>query len=212
MACVKNEVPGQSADWVEKHITKKNNKMFSKTEPVTGGFTDNERVTKTGTFMGSTLDGAKYAYTEREVSKGILGSLVNVNDPEYGRYSYNYLFGTWNADCKTNPMSDRLDCTVNYDHTIRLSGASLNKLTTLCLIDHDFPGRSAAIRIDGGKQIDLGEDGCANSQALVKKLLNANSVAISYVEWPYDSRKNYNLMDFSANNVKEYLSFLMKAF
>ena len=211
-ACVQNQELGQSADWVEKHITKKNNKIFSKAGTVMDGFTDNERVTKEGTFLGNTPDGAKYAYTKREVSKGILASLVNINDRKYGRYSYNYLFGTWNADCQANPMSDRLECAVIYDSSVKLSGASLNQLTTLCLTEHDFPGRSAAIRIDGGKQIDLGEDGCASSQALVKKFLSANAVAISYVEWPYDSRKNYNLTNFSTNNVKEYLSFLAKAF
>jgi hypothetical protein len=211
-ACVKNEGPSQGADWVEKRITKKNKKMFSKAEPITGGFTENERVNKDGNFMGITPDGAKYAYTKKVVSKGILGSLVNVNDGNYGRYSYNSMFGTWNSNCGTNPMSDRSECTVSYNDSIRLYGASLDKLTTLCLSNHDFPGRRAAIRIDGGRQIDLGEDGCASSRSLVKKLLNANAVAISYVEWPYDSRKDYNLMDFSTNNVKEYLSFLAKAF
>jgi hypothetical protein len=211
-ACVKDQGSGQKADRFEQQVSRMNAKEFGKATPVTGGFTENEKVSDRGSYMGNTPDGAKYAYVKREHVRGILASLVNKSDREHWRYLHISSTGTWKADCKANPMSDRLECKVDYRSNVRLTGSSLKRLSTLCLRDHDYPGRAASIRIDGGKPVGLGESGCANSRSLVNKFLNAKTVSISYVKWPYGGRNDSQLMDFSADNVREYLSFLAKAF
>ena len=210
-ACVKDQGSTQKADRFERQISIMNAKKFRKATPVTGGFTENEKVSDIGYHMGDTPDGAKYTYVKRERVRGILASLVNKSDREHGSYLHNVITGSWKADCKANPMSDRLECKVDYRFNVRLTGSSLERLSTLCLSDHDYPGRTASIRIDGGKPVGLGESGCANSRSLVNKFLNAKTVSISYVKWPY-GRNDSQLTDFSADNVREYLSFLAKAF
>lgn len=206
-ACMESST-SSNGDWVERAISRDNTQKFRKALPYTGGFTNSEKVTTDGQHIGNTEDGTKYTYVRMSDREGILASLVNPEGQKYDRYSYNSLFGDWNLQCEENPMTDRMTCNLSYQDDVRLSGASATRLSTLCLRNHDFPGRTASIRIDEGPVVNLGEDGCINSRDLTRQFLGADSVSISFVAWPYDNRINTVLRGFSSKNINEFMSFL----
>ena len=181
---------------------------FHQSAAFSGGFSDSERITPDGSHIGNTLDGTKYAYFEMSDRRGLRASLINQGTEKYERYMYFAMSsGDWGLHCEENPMTDRMSCRLTYNTSVRLIGSSPTQLSTLCLVDHDFPGRSASIRINGGSVINLGEDGCKRSSTLVDDFLSADSVSISFVRWPYDSRVNFSLRDYKTTNVNEFLSF-----
>lgn len=67
---------------------------------------------------------------------------------------------------------------------VRLNSSGAAYPHQICASRHDFPGRNARIRIDGGEPINLGANGCTSNRSVINGFVNANEVFVEYVKWP----------------------------
>lgn len=95
----------------------------------------------------------------------------------------------WNIDCRVDAMTDRRSCRFNGDQLFVFYGISPNP-TQVCILSHDFPGRRGMIRVDDHPPVNTGVDGCTSAANLLPQLRSGTSVAVRYVEWPYDYPKD----------------------
>ncbi len=59
--------------------------------------------------------------------------------------------------------------------------------STVCVLGHDFPGKQARIRIDGGEPITMGEKGCMKlSPSLSRRFSGAKTVRVQGYVFPSD--------------------------
>jgi hypothetical protein len=147
-------------------------------KPIENGYRSNEVLTRsvTGQPMrtGTLESGRRYQIT-----------------PSYTRIVDRGGSVSWNSRCEKDAMSDRLQCTYTHipAHIFALRTQS-GKVTDICILGHDFPGRRGAVRIDSNNHLPSNTDGClsrAASQAFQKQLQNGGQrISTRYVEWPYD--------------------------
>ena len=65
-------------------------------------------------------------------------------------------------------------------------------VSRVCVISHDFPGRSARLRVDQGRIYTTGESGClsgASARSIVAEARRGSVLNADYVEWPYEVRR-----------------------
>lgn len=97
----------------------------------------------------------------------------------------------WGVSCKRDAMTDQRKCSIMHypfgagdPFIIYLSGA--DRVGGVCVQDHDFPGRTAMIRIDDRPPISAGEDGCVTLSGLSTALRNGSRWTSRRYSWPYD--------------------------
>lgn len=96
----------------------------------------------------------------------------------------------WSIDCSKDAMTDRRVCTLT-SYAARLLvyyGAAVSP-QSVCIIGHDFPGRTGAIRVDARAPVSTDRDGCAPAN-VAAQLATGVSVTTRRVEWPYDYTKD----------------------
>lgn len=93
----------------------------------------------------------------------------------------------WSFDCRVDAMSDKRMCSFHRDLGglfVSYDGTSAPK--TICAFSHDFPGRSAMIRVDKLPPIETGPNGCAPADLLLGQLIAGSNVTVRRYEWPRD--------------------------
>lgn len=172
-------------------------------QPVTDGFnqTERQRTSKgaTGaviTRVGELSDGMFYSYA------GSSGRITTQKMAD--EIGYN---SVWHFSCNRDKMDGGVDClisghdkgvtsgikhkmtvdeTIGGNRTVSLFSRGGRSPYKLCVAYHDFPGRSARIKIGASAPISLGEDGCTTSSSLISRFLTAGSAVVEGVNWPYD--------------------------
>jgi len=102
------------------------------------------------------------------------------------RESADVLSKGWEISCRRDKMTDAQNCTVSGTETglmVILAGSS--EPSSVCAIHHDFPGRTAAFRIDKDKPVQTNADGCVPGP-FVNSLVKGRDVTVRSVKWPYD--------------------------
>lgn len=83
-------------------------------------------------------------------------------------------------------MTDKRGCTLKgYDLHLFVSFSSAMMPQWICLTEHDFPGRTGAIRIDQDAAITTDKDGCIPGRHL-SRLSAGKKITTRAVKWPYD--------------------------
>ncbi len=96
----------------------------------------------------------------------------------------------WSIDCSKDKMSDQRNCTVTSSkNNIQIMYGPAGVAKQICIIDHDFPNRLGAIRIDNEEPISTDTDGCISGK-FENKLTQASSVTTRSVKWPYDHHRD----------------------
>lgn len=118
----------------------------------------------------------------------------------------------WTLRCRPDAITDLYDCNM-YNSGARISAwyGNDNRLDSICVIGHDFPGRVGAIRVSGNQAMRTNTEGCIRgsaARALANQLREGGEVISRRVEWPYDrSRdKQHTVRGFSF--AEEMLGFL----
>lgn len=95
--------------------------------------------------------------------------------------------------CRREQISGRSSCFMNVGFSNLKIGISPNgRAASACVMGHDFPGRAAAIRVEGYAMIRTAESGCVGASSaatLLRQLSSARTLHIQRVEWPYDVGK-----------------------
>jgi hypothetical protein len=152
------------------------------THPVADGWTPSEYVEiKNLGFSstpilrsrsGVTPSGSKYRYYSDgsgSISKGSLSDALN----------------EWSIDCTRDKMSDNRNCRIVGSQLFVFYGDNSTP-QQVCALRHDFPGRTAAIRIDQSVPIATARNGCIPAARVFSRLLNAQRVTVRAYHFPYD--------------------------
>ena len=91
---------------------------------------------------------------------------------------------SWSIDCKKDAMTDKRNCSVSASEPPLFVSFSEQSPVWVCIVGHDFPGRTGAIRIDGGTPMSTDKDGCVPG-SVAARLSKSKTVALRYVHWPY---------------------------
>jgi hypothetical protein len=89
-------------------------------------------------------------------------------------------------------MSDRTRCAIK-DSLLYLYYGEAKMPQAVCIREHDFPGKSAYFRVDSGRPVQAGTDGCGKSPALILGILGAKAVRLRWVKWPYEHNRDAEL-------------------
>ena len=106
--------------------------------------------------------------------------------------------------CSKDKVSDQTVCRLNIlpqgtnqkgglYQTVDLNGSLLSS----CVIGHDYPGKTASIRIDGNPAFTTNDKGCiAGSQAaaLERQLRDGKQLITRRIEWPYKDMRDKELI------------------
>jgi hypothetical protein len=106
------------------------------------------------------------------------------------RETRDVLSDSWSFDCTRDAMTDLRNCKIYSDRKeIAVLYSASADPAHVCIRGHNFPGRTGAIRIDGGKPIITSKEGGVPGD-VARRLAQAKQVAVRYVEWPYDYGKD----------------------
>ena len=96
------------------------------------------------------------------------------------------IVGGWSIDCSRDAMTDQRKCKLSsYSARIFIYYGPSAVPQAVCIIGHDFPGRSGAIRIDAAPPIQTNRDGCVSGQ-VATALASGSKVTTRRVTFPYD--------------------------
>ena len=182
--------------------------------PVEGGFNATERE-RTTSYNLASRPGDVYVSRVGDLAEGLSYGFRSQGSQALFGYITSTMMRDqliidriWGWSCTADQMDGGIDCTVlgndkgvpdgrevrfirdetiGSNSTVRLLMRGSRPPYKLCVAYHDFPGRSARIRIDGGSPISLGGNGCTTSQGLIRRFMTANSVFVEGVSWPYDA-------------------------
>jgi hypothetical protein len=129
----------------------------------------------------------------------------------------------WVAGCSADRMSDRTTCRMNVlpngpignDGGLFQTVDRQGNIQSSCVFGHDFPGRSAQIRVDNNRAITTNTEGCiygAAARRLQQQLLSGSSLQTRRVEWPYNSSRDKEILIAGAYRAaREVYQFSSKA-
>ncbi len=98
---------------------------------------------------------------------------------------------TWSVSCKVDAITDQRRCSITHypfeagDPYIVYSSAA-DREGGICIVEHDFPGRTAMIRIDTNPAITAGTDGCVTLSSLAAALRRGGKWTSRRYTWPND--------------------------
>lgn len=99
----------------------------------------------------------------------------------------------WSIDCTVDAMSDRRECSIQSETGgIFIDFGTSPQPRTICIIGHDFPGRTGMIRVDGNQAVATNGKGCAPASSLLSQLASGQMVTTRRVEWPYDTARDHS--------------------
>ncbi|WP_188825100.1 hypothetical protein [Brucella endophytica] len=93
----------------------------------------------------------------------------------------------WSIDCAIDQMADKRKCSI----TSKSGGPFIyygfsSSPQSVCILGHDFPGRSGQIRIDKGAPITTDTDGCVPASRVIGQMKTGTTFLSRWVKWPYD--------------------------
>jgi hypothetical protein len=95
--------------------------------------------------------------------------------------------------CQRERISGRNACFMNVGFSnLKIPLTPNGRAAAACVVGHDFPGRAAAIRVEGYQMIRTAENGCVGSNTaarLLKQLSSGHTLHVQRVEWPHDVGK-----------------------
>ncbi|WP_376704476.1 hypothetical protein RQ479_06270 [Mesorhizobium sp. ISC25] len=95
------------------------------------------------------------------------------------------LMSGWSISCNVDPMDDVRRCNVtSFEAKLFIFFGSSDK-PRICLLGHDFPGRTGAIRVDKQSPVETDTSGCVGGD-FVTALASGQNVTTRFVKWPYD--------------------------
>jgi hypothetical protein len=144
--------------------------------------------------QGTTPDG--FTYTIYPDGSG------GVKGPQHGPA------GGWSIDCSRDAMTDRRECKLT-SYSARLLvyyGYSANP-ESVCIIGHDFPGRTGAIRVDKAAPVTTDRDGCAPAR-VATQMASGSMVTTRRVEWPYDYHRDETASLAGAKSAMDLVSYI----
>ena len=99
----------------------------------------------------------------------------------------NILDDRWSIDCGIDAMTDRRDCHFNNE----LGGlfvyyGNSPSPQSVCILGHDFPGRTGQIRVDSNAPLTTDAEGCVAASRIIPQLKAGSSVTTRSYRWPYD--------------------------
>lgn len=101
--------------------------------------------------------------------------------------SRSYLDDHWSIDCTKDAMTDRRECSISskFGGPFIYYGSSAQP-QTICILEHDFPGRTGMIRVDSNAPITTDTDGCVRASSILTQMLGGTKAITRRVHWPYD--------------------------
>lgn len=99
----------------------------------------------------------------------------------------------WIVIGKVNPMTDKRTWYIRNDGAgLLLFMAAPERISAVCVVGADFPGRPYAVRIDKNKAARFQDGDCKSGYRgnLLAQILSGTTVRTQYYEWPYDYSKN----------------------
>ena len=123
------------------------------------------------------------------------------------------------SGCQTDSVTDERSCYMNFLPELRKGGIratidSRGKFLSACVNTHDYPGRSAVIRIDKLKPITTNKKGCIGRKTaskLEKQILSGSTMLTRYAEWPYGYEDTTVLIGGSLSSVQSLIQWANSA-
>lgn len=185
-----------------------NGKSIGSEVSMSGGYTDaetfvtyeySETVWRRGKIVQT---GDTYSYANKARNIEISPVVVPfVPDPSFIRAPKraNVLGG-----CNKDAISDAVTCHLNLMPQGAVKGGGLIQHVDLngniqrsCVLGHDYPGQTAAIRVDNNRSFISDENGCvrgSSARSLQAQLLTGTSVTTRRIEWPYLTNRDKEML------------------
>ncbi|MBJ6986910.1 hypothetical protein [Devosia sp. MC521] len=106
----------------------------------------------------------------------------------------------WSISCGVDAMTDKRDCSFhNQIGGLFVHFGQSKTPREVCAFGHDFPGRTAQIRVDNNSPVSTDREGCVPASRLIGQLKVGSTVVVRYYDWPYDypRDKSSSLAGFS---------------
>lgn len=145
--------------------------------PAGGGFNDTEVSMPNdvaGWMRTGSINGMAYEYF-LDYSGSVTGTSL-----DYGPHR-------WFVQCETDRITDEKSCeifSIQAELVILFNGS--RSAPFICALNHDFPGRNAAVRVDKQRPVQIKDGRCVRSAALFEALLKGDKVVVRQVKWPRD--------------------------
>ncbi|WP_420561414.1 hypothetical protein [Tepidicaulis sp.] len=98
----------------------------------------------------------------------------------------------WSIDCSRDKIDDKRRCSFyNSDNRLFITFTDAGNPHYVCIMGHDFPGMTGAIRVDSNEAISTDKEGCVKASSIIPQLRAGKRVVVRRVEWPY----RYNIDD-----------------
>ena len=114
--------------------------------------------------------------------------------------SADVLADRWSIDCGIDQMSDKRDCSITTENggPFVYFGSSSSP-QSICILGHDFPGRTGQIRIDKNSPIATDAEGCVSAARVLTQMKSGNEFLSRWTKWPYDYHRDsrYSLDGFN---------------
>lgn len=110
------------------------------TNAVAGSWYPNEHTVEMGIRTGKTPSGAEYSIMPDKTATVAKEGVI------------------WAVRCKIDPINDEKNC-AGYDvyDRVLVGFGTTDRPTEICLPGHNFPGRTAYLRVDKNKAVETGE-------------------------------------------------------
>lgn len=132
-------------------------------------------------------------YTHREgiTSGGNKYTYFNDGAGHVAPISPKNVIDKWNFSCPIDDITDKVKCELkSRDANIVIFFNPNLTPITICIIGHDFPGRTGAIRVDKNKAIRTNTDGCIAASRIYKQMLAGKETTVRMVTWPDDYNRD----------------------
>ncbi|ANM04657.1 hypothetical protein AMC78_CH02570 [Rhizobium phaseoli] len=133
-----------------------------------GSWYPNEHTVEKGIRTGTTPSGADYRIMPDKTATVAKDGVI------------------WVVSCKIDPINDNKNCgTYDVFERVVVGFDATDRPTEICLPGHDFPGRTAFLRVDKNKAIETDEDGCVGG-GYIAQMIKGKQLVSRIVVWPYD--------------------------
>lgn len=93
----------------------------------------------------------------------------------------------WSYNCRIDKMTDKRACYISA--TLGgpfISYSSGRYPTFVCILGHDFPGRTGMIRVDANAPIETSSEGCVPASDILEQMKNGQNFITRSYRWPRD--------------------------
>lgn len=96
--------------------------------------------------------------------------------------------GRWQVECRVDQMTDKRNCAIVGDAGgLSLFFGDREDPVMMCIFGHNYPGKTALIRLDMNPPITTDENGCVLDAGAIKTLLTAKVFKSRWSRFPFDA-------------------------